>query len=634
MPETDKTRDQLLAEIESLRARVAALQARAPQEPPVACSFQQILESAPVGFALFDAGPRFLFINRTLAAINGIPAADHLGRTLGEVLPGLQPGIEPFMKLVRDSGEPVRDVEIIGETSAAPGETRHWLASYYPVSLNGGEPGVGTFVQDITERKRAEEALRRAEKTYRELVEYAPLGIFRTTTQGRYLMANSRLAEMYGYDSVDDLKHSVKDIGVQFYMDPAERAEVLRAVARGEVKRMEVRRRRKDGSPMWVALSVRAVRDHDGNILHYEGFSNDITERRQAEEALRESEQWRRLALDAAKAWPWVWDLRTNASVWPDELFDLFMIEPGSCEPSHEAWLDSILPEDRPRVEAAVRAAADRGGELQLEWRVNSPSAPERWLLSRGSPRRDAEGRIASYLGIVIDITERKRAEELRDQIERTIRHDLRIPASNAIHLAKMIRNELPLTEELSDLLGYFEHAGQNMLDTLNSSLDLYKIETGQYRLTPVACDCLALVREMVDTLTKKVPFANLRLDVSMDGRHDPDSPRPCRCEPKLLRMALQNLLVNALEASPPGGEVVVELSSDRDCRVTIKNRGAIPADIRDRFFDKYATRGKSKGTGIGTYSAIMMINAQGGDIAVRTSDEDDETVVTVRMPC
>jgi PAS domain S-box-containing protein len=505
MPETEKTQNQLLAEIESLRAQVAALQAKAPPEPAAPRPFRQMLESAPVGFALFDDGPRFLFINQTLADINGIAVENHLGRALSAVLPGLGPGIEPFMKRVRDSGESICDVEIVGQTAAAPDEPRHWLASYYPVRLDGGALGVGSFVLDMTERKRAEEALRRVEKTYRELVEYAPIGIFRTTPEGRYLMANSRLAEMYGFDSADDLKQSVDDIGAQFYMDQAERAAIRKAVERGEVKRMEVRRRRKDGSLMWVALSVRAVRDRDGKILHYEGFSNDITER--------------------------------------------------------------------------------------------------------------------------------KRAEELRDQIERTIRHDLRIPASNAIYLAKMIRNETSLTDELNQLLDYFEHAGQNMLDTLNSSLDLYKIETGQYQFESVACDCLALVREMIETLTKKVPFANLRLDMPPGGRHEPDARCPCRCEPKLLRMALQNLMVNALEASPSGGEVVVELSSDQDCRIAITNRGAVPADIRAKFFDKYVTRGKSRGTGIGTYSAMMMIKAQGGDIAMHTSDEDDETVVTVRMP-
>jgi len=76
-----------------------------------------------------------------------------------------------------------------------------------------------------------------------------------------------------------------------------------------------------------------------------------------------------------------------------------------------------------------------------------------------------------------------------------------------------------------------------------------------------------------------------------------------------------------------------VTLSSDTECRIEIRNRGVAPVEIRDRFFDKFVTKGKATGTGLGTYSAKLMIRAQGGEIAMRTSDVDDETVVTVRLP-
>ena len=107
-----------------------------------------------------------------------------------------------------------------------------------------------------------------------------------------------------------------------------------------------------------------------------------------------------------------------------------------------------------------------------------------------------------------------------------------------------------------------------------------------------------------------------------------------CRClgEPDLLRSALHNLLENALEASPPKSTVLVNLISGKDYRIEIRNKGAVPMQIRERFFEKYVTHGKHQGTGLGTYSAKMMIEAQGGRIEMRTSDEEDETVVTVHM--
>jgi PAS domain S-box-containing protein len=143
----------------------------------------------------------------------------------------------------------------------------------------------------IADRKRAEEALREAEKSYRELVENAPVGIFRSTAQGRYLMANSRLAEMYGYDSVQELMESVQDIASEIYVDADERVNLLRSLEQREVSGKATRRRRKDGSTIWVVTSIRPVRDHNGNLLHYEGFTSDITDRVLMEEVMIQTEK-------------------------------------------------------------------------------------------------------------------------------------------------------------------------------------------------------------------------------------------------------------------------------------------------------------------------------------------------------
>ena len=237
---------------------------------------------------------------------------------------------------------------------------------------------------------------------------------------------------------------------------------------------------------------------------------------------------------------------------------------------------------------------------------------------------------------MLIDITERKRDEELRDQIERVMRHDLRTPACNAINIARMLREEVSLTEKQQhNLLCLFEQAGQNMLDTLNCSLDIYKIETGQYLLKPEAFDCLAMVLEMAKATVGSAEAADHCLEVLLGGQLPvPGSRCLCLGRPELLRSALQNLLKNALEASPPGVAVVVDVSSGKSCRIEIRNKGVVPFGMRKTFFDKYATQGKASGTGIGTYSAKLMANAQGGDISMRTSDEGNETVVTLSLPC
>jgi PAS domain S-box-containing protein len=257
-------------------------------------------------------------------------------------------------------------------------------------------------------------------------------------------------------------------------------------------------------------------------------------------------------------------------------------------------------------------------------------------VLYNASIYKDEQGRVLGVFAAARDITERKRDEELHEQIARVMRHDLRTPACNAINIARMLREEASLTEaQRHNLLCLFEQSGQNMLDTLNGSLDLYKIETGQYQLEPETFDCLAMVLEISGASTTSAWAADRRQEVLLSGQlPGPDSRCLCLGRPELLRTVLQNLLRNALEASPPGAAVVVDVSSDKDCRIEIRNKGVVPVEMRERFFDKYATLGKASGTGLGTYSAKMMVEAQGGGISMRTSDENNETVVTLRLPC
>jgi PAS domain S-box-containing protein len=142
-----------------------------------------------------------------------------------------------------------------------------------------------------------------------------------------------------------------------------------------------------------------------------ESLESEIEAHKKSEIALRESEERRRLAQDAAKAGTWEWDLRTNENFWSDELWTLYGLVPNSCQPSYDAWIQSIHPNDRPTVECAVQEAALGGNELNTEWRTLGLDGSVRWLMSRGRPVCDENGNPLRYIGIVVDITDRKRAE-------------------------------------------------------------------------------------------------------------------------------------------------------------------------------------------------------------------------------
>jgi len=140
---------------------------------------------------------------------------------------------------------------------------------------------------EIAERKRIESALRAAEENYRGIFENAVEGIFRSTADGRYLVANPTLARMYGYDSTADLQAAMTDIGARLYVDPQRRLEFQRQVAQhGTIHAFESQIYRKDGSIIWISEHARAVHDSAGNLLYYEGTVEDITERKRSEAEL------------------------------------------------------------------------------------------------------------------------------------------------------------------------------------------------------------------------------------------------------------------------------------------------------------------------------------------------------------
>jgi PAS domain S-box-containing protein len=141
---------------------------------------------------------------------------------------------------------------------------------------------------DITERKRAEDNLRASEKKYRDIFENAMEGIFQTTPDGHLLSANPALARMAGYGSPREMIDYVKNLGVQLYMNPDDRKHMIQMLAEcGRLEGFEAQLYRKDGTPFWVSINIRTVRDAEGNIQYFEGTNTDITLRKRTEQELR-----------------------------------------------------------------------------------------------------------------------------------------------------------------------------------------------------------------------------------------------------------------------------------------------------------------------------------------------------------
>jgi PAS domain S-box-containing protein len=275
-------------------------------------------------------------------------------------------------------------------------------------------------LQDITERKRAEEALRRAEEKYRSIFENAVEGIYQSTPEGRFTTANPALARMWGYESPQELIASITDIARQVYIDPDRRAQVRRALEeQDEVRQVEFQTRKKDGSTMWVSENARAVRDTNGACA-YEGTFEDITKRKQAEAALRESEARFRKILEMVPL-PLCYVDKDGVITFRNERFVQVFGYTADDVPTLAEWWSQAYPDAQYRQwvtetwDAAVKRAAEEGRDIDpIEYKVTCKSGKERIIEISGITLGD------NFLATFIDLTKRKQAEdELRESEDR-----------------------------------------------------------------------------------------------------------------------------------------------------------------------------------------------------------------------
>ena len=252
-----------------------------------------LFAAMPDVIAVFDADGRYRKIVSTNSELSYNPTAERIGKTVYDVLPPdqaamfiihIQRSLNTQRTVNLEYGLPVSDTDSHSPNTA---QQEAWFsASVSPLPNNC----VLWVARDITERKLAEQRLSQAEEKYRSIFENAAEGIFQTTPDGRCLSANPALVQMYGYDSPDEFIEYVPDIS-KLYVEPEHRIALVNELETSDVvSQFEARVYRKDSSIIWTSENVRVVRDTDGNALYYEGTVQDITQRKYAEEALRESE--------------------------------------------------------------------------------------------------------------------------------------------------------------------------------------------------------------------------------------------------------------------------------------------------------------------------------------------------------
>ncbi len=227
-----------------------------------------------------------------------------------------------------------------------------------------------------------------------------------------------------------------------------------------------------------------------------------------------------------------------------------------------------------------------------------------------------------------------EKAEILRKNVEHIIQHDLKSPLNGIIAFSDILAEESNLNPDYQKkALSHINISGHQMLNLINRFADIYKMETGQYHCSPGLVDIVNIIGRIILNSEYDIKSENLCVDVIYCGKPITKGDKfTVLGEKSLCYSMLANLFKNAVEASPKGEHITVTLNEEDARIISIHNKGAVPKEIRDNFFDKYTTENKVGGTGLGTYSAKLMAETQGGTIHLETSEEMGTTII-VRLP-
>jgi PAS domain S-box-containing protein len=435
---------------------------------------------------------------------------------------------------------------------------------------------IANFIALGIERQRQEEALRQSEERYRQIVETSREGIWVIDKQAKTSYCNPQMTAMLGYTVEEMQGRSLYE-----FMDISARQaaeENFQRRQQGIEETHDFCFTRKDGSQLWAMLSAAPLFDDRGQFQGALGMVTDISDRKQAEEQLRESEERFRLLADTAPVLIWMSDSNATCSFFNKPWLDFT----GNTleEQLDNGWTKAVHPEDLPDCLETYLSAFKERRHCRMEYRLRRADGEYRWILDTGVPRYTPSSEFAGYIGSCIDITDRKQAEDrlrqtnerlarvnaeleratqLKDEFLASMSHELRTPLNSILGLSEALKTQVygNLTQAQKRSLGTIERSGQHLLALINDILDLAKIESGKMELQIALTSVEQLCYSSLSFVKQQAHQKNIRLHC-----HIQEGIETIDADERRIRQVLINLLSNAVKFTPEGGRVSLEVEA------------------------------------------------------------------------
>jgi PAS domain S-box-containing protein len=511
--------------------------------------------------------------------------------------------------------------------------------------------------QEIAEREQTEEALRQSEERFRRAFDTAAIGMCLVSLEGQPLAVNPQVCQMFGYSESELLSLSVRDIT---YPDDRgidqEYVEELLAGTR-PFYHMEKRFVHKNRQTIWARVSVSLVRDSQQKPLYYISQIQDITARKEAQQALQKSqERFQKLAANVPGA---IYEVvsRPDGSIDYEYMsaacLEIYELEPKQVMKNAQLIYDCIHPDDRESFYAAARQSSQTLEPFAREWRIVTPSGKVKWLQGNSRPERRENGNIVWH-GVAIDVSDRKRVEQelakAKEAAEAANRaksiflanmsHELRTPLNAILGFSQLITHSSNLSPDQIENIGIIRRSGEHLLTLINQVLDLSKIEAGRLKLNEQSFDLYQLLDDVKQMFSLKAKDKGLQLLFDRAA----NVPQYVVTDEVKLREVLINLLGNAMKFTTTGSiSVRVELGDGKEMpnyqlpsfsgsawernyplHFEVEDTGTgIDPDELDRIFEPFVQtlsgQKVREGTGLGLTISRQFVRLMGGEISVRS---------------
>ena len=487
------------------------------------------------------------------------------------------------------------------------------------------------FTRDVSAHREAEQAVARLAA----IVASSSDAIIGKTLDGTVTSWNTAAERIFGYSKAEMVGQPIFRL-IPDELHDAER-DLLERIGAGErVEVFEAERIRKNGQRIYIGVSVSPIRDAQGNVIGASSIKRDITERKQAAEALLRSQERLRLALKAARMGTWQWDIAANTLSWDEGLHQIYGIEPGRQVTQYEHFIERVHQDDREFVAGSVQRALEGGGGLDYEFRIVLPDGRVRWLADQGRLMRDQKGNPVYMTGVCLDTTERKLLEERLRQAQRMdsvgqlaggIAHEANNMMSVVLGCADYVLQRTDLPGPVRDDVDQIWKAAKRTAGITQQLLAFSRRQV----LQPQVLDLNATVRDLEPILSRTLgETRGLRMHLS-------PGLRPVRADPGQLEQVLINLTLNARDAMRDEGRLTIETMNVvlDEAYATGKSVGSLKAGdyaalvVSDtghgmdratlgRVFEPFfTTKGVGQGTGLGLSTVYGIVKQSGGFIWV-----------------